>query len=104
MIAALIAAATIVSAPTPAAGQFWQIGGTQSCATWLANEPNKQTGSHWILGYWTGLNSALGSATGHTTDTLGIIGEVEKACEEAPSESVIMAVSSVYMKMRAAHR
>ena len=41
---------------------------------------------------------------GHSTDQLGIIGEIRKVCRDRPSTSLIGATGEVYFRMQKASR
>ena len=76
--------------------------GNESCATWLATPLSEINARDWIFGFWSGENlgiSANGSIgnVGHTTDALGIIGEVKKVCMKTPSMPLATAVSKVFI-------
>ena len=76
--------------------------GNESCATWLATPLSENNAKDWIFGFWSGENlgivaNGLIGHVGHTTDALGIIGEVKKVCMNTPSESLATAVSEVFI-------
>ena len=58
----------------------------------------------WILGFWSGLNVAIGADVGKTTDAMGIIAEVERFCSENPTVSMGMATAKVYVSFENAGR
>ena len=78
--------------------------GQASCASWLQSPESKISGSHWVMGAWSGLNSANGATVGHQTDGAGIVGEVEKFCRDNPSTLLYSATADTYAKLRDARR
>lgn len=72
--------------------------GNLSCATWLSTSANRQQGNDWLLGFWSGINGygSPGGIVGHTTDSLGIISEVKKVCNNEPSLALIYATARTY--------
>jgi hypothetical protein len=63
--------------------------GRRSCAHWQSSAETLNEGKVWIYGFWSGMNVFNTSHTvGSKTDPAGIIGEVKKFCENAPSESL----------------
>jgi hypothetical protein len=55
----------------------------------------------WILGYWSGLNSAqpvnsAASRTGYDTNAVLLASAVDKVCQNHPTWTLSYAVSSVY--------
>ena len=75
--------------------------GNESCATWLSNPVFENQGVIWLVGFWSGLNNQMayegtGGDTGISTDGLGIVGEVKKACKEHPSETLAITVRNVF--------
>lgn len=86
--------------------------GTNSCAWWLSSEATKNAGQHYIIGFLSGMNIAraelqdvsINSNVGRNTDSAGWIGEVEKACREAPSEFLVQATLKAYRKLSAIER
>ena len=83
--------------------------GNESCATWLATPLSEINAEDWIFGFWSGenlgisLNGSIGNV-GHTTDALGIIGEVKKVCTNTPSMSLATAVSKVFFDFSKANK
>ena len=80
---------------------IWTIGGTQSCAAWLATPASDTEGRWWIAGYWSGRNMQNGARgqVGSSTDSEGIIGEIRRACQAEPSLLLITAAARVYVEM-----
>jgi hypothetical protein len=80
---------------------FWVIGmGRRSCAHWQSSAETLNEGKVWIYGFWSGMNVFNTSHTvGSKTDPAGIIGEVKKFCENAPSESLFDAASMAFLAM-----
>ena len=75
--------------------------GNWSCATWLSTPAYENQGRIWLFGFCTGLNNQMASEgtsgeTGKSTDGLGIVGEVKKACKEHPSDALVDAVRNVF--------
>jgi hypothetical protein len=77
--------------------------GARSCGTALAEE-NYASSYAWVMGYFTGFNTALGSKTGHSTDGDGIMAEVQLLCHREPNSKLIDVVERVYLIMRDSHR
>lgn len=80
-------------------GFVYQLGiGRDSCASWLVNATSERDGENWILGYWTGVNSANpgNPLVGKSTDGEGLIGEVRLICTSKPSISLVDATVAVY--------
>jgi hypothetical protein len=73
--------------------------GTESCATWQANEASLDQGNNWIEGYWTGLNEGADQTTGKKTDAAGILGAVALLCQSNPTKTIIDAATSVWSDM-----
>ena len=83
----------------------WAFGGDQSCATWQSDDSNRAAGDWWILGYWTGRNiEGKNGNVGATTDSRGIVAEVQVYCAQAPSASIAEAATHTYTKIRALRR
>jgi len=63
-------------------------------------------GSEWIWGFWTGANAVSGASriadgkVGHSTDNLGIVGEVRKLCEAEPSIHLFAAAGRTFNRFR----
>ncbi|UIN38394.1 hypothetical protein [Methylobacterium oryzae] len=92
----------LLLATTGAQAQEYRVNGkgNDSCATWLSSPAQENAGSHWLLGMWTGLNVLNRHEhhlVGSKTDGMGIIGEVKKACAEAPSQLLVNAVLEAYL-------
>ncbi|MCT2401715.1 hypothetical protein [Novosphingobium mangrovi (ex Huang et al. 2023)] len=77
--------------------------GNDSCATAFLPNNVYQTKA-WIFGFWSARNSEKGANVGSTTDSNGIIGEVESTCRKFPSYHLIVAVGFVYDMMEADNR
>ena len=80
---------------------IWTIGGTQSCASWLATPDSETEGRWWIAGFWSGRNMQNGtySRVGSSTDSEGIIAEIKRVCQGEPTLLLINAAASVYVQM-----
>lgn len=81
--------------------------GNKSCATWLATSSSEAEGEIWIWGFWSGANfgtSAAGAngATGNSTDSAGIAGEVKKRCMNMPARSLSETAVEVFNEFLAA--
>lgn len=59
---------------------------------------------YWILGFWSGLNTANDALVGEATTANGIIGEVKLYCASHPSVSLPQATLDTYSEMRKARR
>jgi hypothetical protein len=93
--------------------QIWLMGvGTRSCAWWLSTAENKTVGVHWLGGFLSAMNMAFSNFmddptykgiirrdVGINTDVTGWIGEVEKACREAPSERLSVIAEQSYYRL-----
>jgi hypothetical protein len=102
----VLLAAALLGIPVPATQSdsgrpIWTIGGTQSCAAWLATPASETEGRWWLAGFWTGRNMQNGSngQVGSSTDSEGIIGEVRRVCEAEPSLQLVTAAGHVYVEM-----
>lgn len=81
--------------------------GLQSCANLPNTDPAwKLAYEAWILGAWSGMNirEPLRNRVGHSTDAMGIIGEVRVACSAEPSRPIGAIVTQLWLKMRAEDR
>jgi hypothetical protein len=93
--------------------QIWLMGvGTRSCAWWLSSADNKRLGMNWLGGLLSGMNMAYSNFmddptykgiirrdVGINTDFDGWIGDVEKACREAPSERLAVIAGKTYYRL-----
>jgi len=79
----------------------WTIGGTQSCAAWLATPESEAEGIWWIAGFWSGRNMQNGpnGRVGSSSDSEGIIGEIKRVCQAEPSLLLINVAGRVYVEM-----
>ena len=92
----------LTPAPENGSGRsVWTIGGTQSCAAWLATPASETEGDWWIAGFWSGRNMQNGSngRVGSSTDSDGIIGEIKRVCQAEPSLLLINAAGRIYVEM-----
>lgn len=71
--------------------------GTSSCAT--AMNTSADARASWVLGFWTGMNVALGRRVGRATDGRGILGEVERRCANVPSRPLAEITLATYRQM-----
>lgn len=55
----------------------------------------------WVMGYFTGMNTAAQAKTGGTTDGEGIMAEVQLLCHREPETLLIDAAERVYLSMQA---
>ncbi len=79
--------------------------GNNSCATWTQSHASQQEGIAWIMGYWSGANQeGFPHHVGHTTDSMGLIAEVRKVCDAAPSKTLYQAVFQVFKQLKDASR
>jgi hypothetical protein len=80
---------------------IWTIGGTESCAAWLATPASETEGRWWIAGFWSGRNMQNGpnGRVGSSSDSEGIIGEIKRVCQAEPSLLLISAAGRVYVEM-----
>ena len=102
LVGAILFALPAQAAPASDSGRaIWTVGGTQSCAAWLANASSETEGRWWIVGFWSGRNMQNGSngRVGATTDSEGIIGEIRRVCQAEPSLLLINAAGRVYVEM-----
>ena len=78
--------------------------GSSSCASWKLNNNNDHAGKMWILGFWSGLNSAADTTNfvGIDTDGPAILAEVGLICASSPSMKLQDAIIAHYTKVRAA--
>ena len=60
--------------------------------------------NHWILGYWSGLNTAKNSLVGDKTTANGVIGEVKLYCTAHPSLDLPQATLDTFNVMKEAKR
>lgn len=83
----------------------WLAFGTMSCATWNSNRSTAEVeGRAFILGFWSGRNSALGLSVGETAGTDGIVEEVRLLCRAEPSLPLASATLRTYDRLRLAAR
>lgn len=73
-------------------------GSNISCAT-AFRESNRGETLAYIAGLWSGFNIAWRHRVGTSTDTNGVVGEVRKVCEAAPSKSLPDAIYDAYSTM-----
>jgi len=104
LLGAILLAAIPFLAPAPqndSGRAIFTIGGTQSCAAWLATPASETEGQWWIVGFWSGRNMQNGSngRVGSSTDSEGIIGEIRRVCQVEPSLLLINAAGRVYVEM-----
>src|SRR5262245_6128010 len=97
----LVAPAQAMARQADPGRPVWTIGGTQSCASWLATPASETEGRWWIVGFWSGRNmqNADHSRVGSSTDSEGIIGEIRRVCQAEPSLLLINAAGRVYVEM-----
>ena len=60
--------------------------------------------NYWILGYWSGLNTAKNSLVGDKTTANGVIGEVKLYCTAHPSLDLPQATLDTFNVMKEAKR
>jgi hypothetical protein len=60
--------------------------------------------NYWILGYWSGLNTAKNGLVGDKTTANGVIGEVKLYCTAHPSLDLPQATFDTYNAMKEAKR
>ena len=77
------------------------IGGS-SCATWLSSPTQFNDGISWLYGDWSVENEVnlKNHNVGHTTNGIGVVGEVKSECEEHPSELLNVAIFAVYLRLQ----
>ena len=102
----LLLAALLFGTPTQSASQgdgrpIWTIGGTQSCAAWLATPASEAEGRWWLAGFWSGRNMQNGAngRVGSSTDSEGVLGEIKRICQAEPSLQLLTAAARVYVTM-----
>ena len=101
VLGALLLAAPAGAAPADSGRSIWTIGGTQSCAAWLATAESEAEGRWWLVGFWSGRNMQNGTngRVGASTDSEGVIGEIRRVCQAEPSLLLINAAGRVYVAM-----
>ena len=97
-LALLLAFTTGATAQSGRVQVFGQ--GNISCASWLQNSVMEAAGDDWVQGFWSGANAALQAQTGHSTDGVGVLGEVKLECEAHPSEQLFDAAVTLYVRFR----
>lgn len=71
-----------------------------SCASAGERVINDVTINYWILGFWTGMNTATASQVGRSTDTKGVLGEVKLYCDAHPSATITEATTVTYQRLK----
>jgi hypothetical protein len=103
LLGAVMLAIPFLSPPPPndSNRSIWTIGGTESCAAWLATPASETEGRWWIAGFWSGRNMQNGpnGRVGSSSDSEGIIGEIKRVCQAEPSLLLISAAGRVYVAM-----
>lgn len=75
--------------------------GLNSCGWMLASDANRTEGLTWALGYWSGANIwGDNRRVGMSTDTYGIVAEIERRCAEDPTERLFGVISALYATMK----
>ncbi|MBR0863665.1 hypothetical protein ACVIWV_005797 [Bradyrhizobium diazoefficiens] len=79
--------------------------GLKSCGYWQSSPALFGEGKVWIFGFWSGMNvfNDGDHMVGSQTDAAGIVAEIKKVCEEAPSQSLGQATRTVYTKLSKKH-
>jgi hypothetical protein len=72
--------------------------GHSSCAKAWTDENYAQS-YVWLMGFWSGMNTARSAQTGHGTDGDGVVGEVKLICAKTPSLPLISAAAEAYNAM-----
>jgi len=103
----LILSLALAAAPTvqpPAAPRVNVRGnGVLTCATAFLPE-NRVATEHWVAGFWAAWDMAeidRTSPVAPNSDFNGIVGEVEKVCQEQPSTDVVRAVLTARKAIKA---
>jgi hypothetical protein len=104
LLGAILLAAVPFLAPTTqndSGRAIWTIGGTESCAAWLATPASETEGRWWIAGFWSGRNMQNGAngRVGSSTDSEGVIGEIRRVCVAEPTLLLITAAGRIYVEM-----
>lgn len=84
-------------APTTEIAAFG--GGARTRAQAFATN-NYPTSFAWVMGYFSGMNSAWASKVGRTADGDAIIAEVQMICRREPALRLIEAAERTYAAMR----
>lgn len=71
-----------------------------SCATAFSRPVENSYISAWILGFWTGLNVNSNVQVGGTTDSRGVIGEIELDCRKTPSLDLLQSTFNTWSRLR----
>lgn len=96
MLSLLIAAS--IASPSQLKVYVYGVG-RESCAR--AFLPSRSTEREaWVMGYWSGLNTAAQSMAGHDTEIDGILAEVKLRCNRRPATELMQAVLDVWGAMR----
>lgn len=88
-------------APTSEIAAFG--GGARTCANAFATD-NYPTSYAWVMGYFSGVNTASVSKVGQTADGDVTIGEVQLLCQREPGLRLIEAAERAYTAMRESDR
>jgi hypothetical protein len=79
--------------------------GKDSCAkAWAATEEAEYASFAWVMGFWTGMNTARGTTVGRTSDGWGIVGEVKKISRDQPSTTLYQASFDVFSRLQSEGR
>lgn len=77
----------------------------RSCAVWQSSTAKIHEGHAWILGFWSGLNTAGdNNLVGSNTDGSAIIAQVTKTCEASPHATLSYAVAVTFRAMARSDR
>jgi hypothetical protein len=96
----VIGACILGGSPVRAYDFLYFFPGKESCGSWLLEPSRNLEVEEWVLGYWSGMNAnEPHTQVGHTTDALGIMGEVQLACKNDPSLTIISATVQTYNKL-----
>jgi hypothetical protein len=109
LLTASLSPAARAQAPPP--GNVIQIlgAGMETCARWLSAPALKSEGDVWLQGYWSGrslaaLENRQRPSVGASTDSNGILREIETNCRYAPSQKLLSVAGNVYTMFENAGR
>jgi len=95
----MLAALSTQAAGAPKWSQSLIFGiGRESCAEWQSTQITERDGENWILGYWSGVNTAnpQNPFVGKSPDGAGIIGATKLLRQKEPSATLQDATVRIY--------
>jgi hypothetical protein len=97
-----LALALAAAAPSDPPGVFGAVG-LRKCSDFKTEDVGVI--GNYVLGFWSGMNVASNTPTvGHSTNARGIVVEVIKACEAAPTLPLSLATLGIHMRFEREHR